>query len=479
MKSKAVIDVWVCDLTFPGYMDRLFKLGEEFENAHPGYRIDIQGFDFRELPRKIAEAARQDRAPAVAEYYMSATQTARDMLGRNGRPLFASVAQAIGGRTEILGEPVVTGDIIPAVRAYYTYDGELTSMPSVVTTAVLYANTTAIQAAGVPGMPRTWDEVEAACAAVAAARASKGDGPSHAITWANHGMFFQQGVGIQGGQFVSSGNPGFQRITSVDVASAEMLTWVKWWQRLHRAGHYLYTGKIPDWAGNLNVFANQQVALRISSSNDVNYMVRAAENSGFGIEVSPFPRTGQVANAGHAMAGTSFWLADGLDDDTKDGALAFLQYLHNPRNAADRHKANSFVPLTTASFELLERAGWFDEHPYHRVASDQLETANGALPSFPFGDFSGAQDVMTRGMADVLLRDADPGERFAQVAAQTQKLLDEYLADCAGTGPKSPNSLRVEFFADAEEYTSAELENVVGNQPARTGQSEPATAAVS
>lgn len=458
MKSKVVVDVWVCDLTFPGYMDQMHRLGEEFSQAHPEYHINIQGHDFRKLPQKISEAVSRGRPPTVAEYYFSVTQTARDMLTNDGRPLFTSVEKAVGGRTEILGEPVVLDDIIPAVRDYYTFDGDLACMPSVATTAVLYANVPLLRAAGLSSTPQTWDEVEAACEAVARLP----HGPSHGITWSNHGLFFQQAVGVQGGGLAEHDNgPRHGRVTTVNLATPQMMAWVTWWQRLHRNGHYLYTGKIPDWEGNLKAFATQQVALRISSSNDVNYMLQAAEHAGFGIEVAPFPHNGRVADAGHAMAGTSYWLTDGLDEVTQDGALAFLQFLHNPRNAAERHKANSFVPITNASFALLEQEGWFDEHPYHRVASDQFSSSNGALPSLPFGDFSGVQDVMTLAMDDVLVRDADPRARFVKATADAQRLLDEYHADCVGTGPKSFNSLRVEFFTNAEEYTGAQLHNAL------------------
>ena len=459
MGSGTVIELWVCDLTFPGYMDRMRSLGEQFERAHPEYRVVIEGHDFRKLPHVIADAVSRGRAPAVAEYYFSASQTARDMRRPDGSPLFTSVERAIGGRAEVLGEPVVLGDVIPAIADYYTVDGEYESMPSVSTTPVLYANTALLEAAGIGAMPRTWDELEAACRTVAERLPG---GPSHGVNWPNHGLFFQQALGVQGGRLAEPGPDG--RITTVDLSSKEMMTWVKWWQRMSSEGHYLYTGKIPDWLGSLQVFAAQQVALRISSSNDINYMVRAATDAGFGIEVAPFPHAAPVPGAGSATAGTGFWLADGLDEATRDGALALLQYMHNPRNAADRHKENSFVPLTRASFRLLEEEGWFAEHPYHRVPSDQLETTRGALPSLPFGDFVGAQDVMTRAMHDVLVAGADPDERFEQATAEAQQLLDDYHADCAGTGPKSFNSLRVEYFRDADEYSGADLENVLESE---------------
>ncbi|MGW4277513.1 extracellular solute-binding protein [Streptomyces seoulensis] len=464
MTARTVIDVWVADLTFPGYMDRLHRLGAEFEKAHPEYRINIEGRDFRLLSQQIAEAAEAGRPPAVAEYYFAVTQAARDSRTADGRPLFTSVQKAIAGRSEILGEPVVVDDLIPAVREYYSVDGDLPSMPAVVTAMLVYGNKTVLDRAGIASLPTTWDEVEAACEAVAALEG----GPSHGVTWSNHGLFFQQALAVQGGELADNANGRAGRASRLDLSSKEMLAWAEWWRELHRRGHYLYTGKIPDWEGNIKAFADQEVALRITSSNDLNYMAMAAGNAGFEMSVGRFPGRDGESYGGNIIAGTSLWLADGLDEVTQDGALAFMQFLNNPRNAADRHIASSFVPVTRSSFRLLEDEGWFDANPFHRLASEQLGSyAEGRGEGVPpcrgalFGDFAGAQDVMTRAMDDVLQRDAEPAERFAEATAEAQELLDAYEKDRVGNGVRDPQSLRVEYFRDAEAYTGAQLENAV------------------
>jgi sn-glycerol 3-phosphate transport system substrate-binding protein len=466
MSTRTTLEVWVSDLTFPGYMDRWMKLGAAFEDAHADYEVRIRGLGFFTGPQEIAEAVAAGRPPAIAEYYFYMAPVARDTLTPDGGPQYTSVEKAIGGRSEVLGEPVVIDDVIPAMRDYYTYRGDLTSMPSIGTTSLIYANTALLEAAGIGQMPETWDELEAACEAVAGLRG----GPRHAVTWANHGMFFQQAIASQGGLLCDNDNGRAGRATTVDLASPQMLAWATWWQRLHRNGHYRYTGKIPDWEGNFRIFADGEAALRISSSNDVNYMAQAAKAGGFGVRAGRFPYNSQVPYAGNTIAGTSLWLSGGLDEATRDGALAFLQFVHNPRNAADRHRATSFLPVTQASYDLLKEEGWFREHPYHQAACDQLSRypgedrrASGAPPvrGALFGDFAGNQDVMTRAMGDVLARGADPATRFAEATAEAQALLANYDADCAGTGPHSPESLRVEYFRGVEAYSGADLENVV------------------
>lgn len=484
MKERIVLDVWVPDLTFPGWMDRWYEQGRDFEKAHPEYQVNIVGQDFWTFPLKVAEAAAEGRAPMVAEIYFYMGQAARDLRNRDGSPVFTSVEKAVGGRTEILGEPVVIDDLLPAFRDYYSLDGDLTSMPSGGTTSLLFANANLLRAAGVSELPQTWAEVEAVCDEIAKLR----NGPAHAITWSNHGTFFQQALASQGGLLVDNDNGRSGRATTAYLASDEMLAWVEWWRGLHRRGHYLYTGKIPDWPGTFRAFADQDVAIRFTSSNDVNYMVQAAEQSGFPIEIGIFPYNEKVPYVGNAVAGTSLWLANGLDEATQDGALALIQFLHNPRNAADRHKFSSFIPITRASYDLLEEEGWFDEHPYHRLAYEHVSRfpsgatvdpalaggvplSQGAL----FGDFAGNQDVMTRAMGDVLAHGADPLVRFTEATMEAQRLLDEYNEYALRTGFRDPagtpgHSLAVESFSEASagrDYSAADLEKVVRLKLAR------------
>jgi len=477
--SKVVIDVFAPDLGFPGFMDPWIKLAETFNNAHPGYEVALRGMVFETFPLEVAQAVRDGHRPALAEYFFYTGQVARDCRAQDGSPLFTSVEKAIGGRTEILGEPVVTGDVLPAFREYYSHDGELTSMPSIATTSVIYANGDLLRRAGVSELPQTWAEVEEACKAVA--RLS--DSPAYPITWANHGTFFQQALASQGGLLVNNDNGRSGRATVTNLASKEMLAWVGWWRKVHREGHYLHTGRVSDWAGSLRAFAQQRVAMRISSSNDVNYMLGVARKNGFRLEVGGFPHNGVVPYGGNAVAGTSLWLANGLDEATQDGALAFLQFLHNPRNVAEKHRTNSFIPVTQASFDLLEREGWFDAHPYHRVASDQISSypsravdehgnrPTGTPPSrgAVFGDFAGTQDAMTKAMRDVIAHGADPVERFTQANAEAQKLLEEYNAYAVETGFRNPedspgHGLSVEYYTDPEAgegYVGADLDELV------------------
>jgi sn-glycerol 3-phosphate transport system substrate-binding protein len=426
------IDVWLQYYAGPEFLDPVRNLAREFERKHPDYSINIRGVHFHAMADEVREAAAgRGVAPTLAEYFCFLTQEARDARRADGAPLFTSAAAAIGGRAEILGEPVVLDDILPAARDYFSYGGELPSIPWMASTPLLFANATVLAAAGIGRLPGTWAEIEAACHAVASLRG----GPAHGITWPNFGMFFQLAVAQQGGLLADHDNGRSGRAEKVDLASGEMMSYVRWWQRLHKAGHYLYTGTPADTSNTAKAFAEaiaafgkQQTAFTISSSVDTGRLTQAADAGGFAIAACRVPHNDEVRYAGNLVGGDSFWLANGLDRRTQDGALAFLQFLNNPRNAADRHKEKAFCPITRASAALLAGEGWFAEHPIFQTATDIVGVGNdspaarGAL----LPGFAGVHDVLSYAMHDVLTSSVNPDERFARATAEAQRLLDAY-----------------------------------------------------
>lgn len=439
-----VIDVWLADYPFPDYLAPRMELAEAFNEAHPEYQINITAHDFFTMPEEVERAVEQGDPPDVANYYYNTAQIARDAVNADGEPLFTSVAEAIGGRQEILGEPVVLDELIPAAREYYAYEGDVVSMPATAMTSLVYANTTLLDAAGVDGVPQTWDEIGRACEAIA----ELSDGPPHCITWPNHSWFFQQALAQQGGLVADNDNGRSGRAENVDLASDEMMDFVAWWHGLAQEGHYLYTGSQSDWGGAFEAFLGQQVAFTFDSANQGGTLAHMGAEAGFEVEAGRLPYNDAAPYAGTLVTGDSLWLANGLDEAAQDGALAFMQYLHNTENAAEWHRRSSYLPMTESSIDLLGEEGWFDQNAAPGLAIEQMRSSDvspeglGAV----LGDFDGIQNVMTQAMEDVLTSDADPAERFAEATEEAQALLDAYNGNCVGSGSRGPDCLRVGAF---------------------------------
>ncbi|MFG3691249.1 extracellular solute-binding protein [Micromonospora sp. NPDC047740] len=424
--GKITINVWLNRWPmWQQLVDPIRKQAAEFNRRHPQYRAVVEAVNVGAFPREVARAARAGTAPHIAAYQYTYLQEAQDVRDPDGRPLFTSVTKAVAGREEILGEPVVLDDIVANMRAYYTFDGDLSSMPRNTSTVLLYSNIDALRAAGIAEPPSTWAEVEAACAALAGRDGARRAG----ITWPNFGWLFQQSVAQQGGLLADHENGRSGRSEKVDFMSPEMLAYATWWRDLHRAGHYLYTGKQSDWWGCMEAFAKGDAAMLVSSSVETGPIVRAARKAGFRVQVSRMPYNERAGYAGNLIAGESLWLRDGLDEPTRDGALALMQFLNNPRNATSIYDhGRTFVPTTEASIDLLTSEGWFDQNPHYRPAIDQLRISpdSPATRGAVFGNFLPIQSAGMQAMHDVLVDGEDLAARFSRANAQAQQLLDGY-----------------------------------------------------
>jgi sn-glycerol 3-phosphate transport system substrate-binding protein len=424
----------------PQFLAEIRELAGVFERQHPGYRIEIVECSYLSLPEKVHQAAQRGHRPAIVPYLFTSTQLARDMRTNTGEPLFTPVQRAIGGRTEILGHPVVIDDLVPAVREYYTFEDELLAMPLLTSTTLLYTNNSLLAKHGVREVPRTWSELAAACRQLADRAGADGPG----VTWPNAGWIFQQAVAQQGAVLAHPDNGRTARAEQIRLDSAAMLAFVHWWQQLHRGGHYHYSGLRAAgsstgeaWERNYLAFAEQRAAFVLSTSVEADRMVEAGRQGGFEVTASRMPYNDEVPYAGNVLGGDALWLSDGLDEATRDGALAFMQYLLSAEHAATRHKSTGFMPVTRSGVTLLDSEGWFDANPHHWAVLDQLEASDGsyAARGALLGDFVGLHDVVTQAMDDVLGRGADPDQRFTEASSQAQQQLEDYNADCLGERP--------------------------------------------
>jgi len=398
----------------------------EFTEKHPEYIVEVTSFDsYNTVFEQAQLAIDEGNPPEVIHFFEAATQEALDAVDADGDPIFASVTEALDGRTEVLGEPVVLDDVVSAAANYYTIEGELYSMPWNTSSTTMFSNMTILEAAGISEPPATWAEVEAACDAIMALP----DAPSEGcITWPNHGWFFEQSLGQAGADLANNDNGRSDRATEVFLNSDAAIEYVQWWSDLEDAGHYVYTGVQRDWDGTSAAFQAQNVAMLVYSSSDTTALTDAGTENGFPVTSSFMPYNQDRDYAGNLIGGATLWMTNGLDTAQQDGALAFMNYFSNPENAAAWHQLTGYIPITNGAGALLESEGWYDESPNSAVASDQLNAAadtpasTGAL----LGNFVAIRDVMTAAIEDILVNDVDVATRMDSAQTEAQTLLDDY-----------------------------------------------------
>ncbi|MCL1598953.1 MAG: extracellular solute-binding protein, partial [Actinomycetia bacterium] len=419
--EQIAIDFWVAfaDDARKGFAE---EKAAAFNDAHPEYNVKITSFPgYNDVFDAAILAVDSGEPPALIHFFEAATRQALDAVDESGNPVFKSVTDAIGGRTEILGEPVVLDDVVDAARNYYTVNGSFYSMPWNTSTTVMFNNMDMLNAAGITEPPATWGEVEAACDAIM----GLDDAPSGCITWPNHSWFVEQALGQQGELLANNDNGRTGRADEVFLESEGMVAYLDWWKGLSDKGYYTYTGLQRDWDGTSNAYLAGEVAMLVYSSSDTTFF---DENATFTNQASFMPRNENVDYVGNLIGGGTIWMLDGMDQMTEDGALAFMNFFSNPENAAAWHQLTGYVPITQPGVDLLQAEGWYDESPNSKVASDQLAAAKNTPASLGalLGNFVAIRDVITIAIEDILVNDLDVQERMATANAEANKSLQEY-----------------------------------------------------
>ena len=417
--SRIDIPVWIA---FQDYrLDWANGVAAAFNEQYPQYNVTITGgYSYETVFAQAAVAGEQGELPAVVQFFEAGTQDARDS------GLFKPVEEAIAGRTEINGIPVDFSNFIGPVRAYYTLDGQFTSMPWNTSSSIMFSNMSFLNAAGIDTPPATWNEMAAACEAIMALV----NAPEFCFTWPNHGWFFEQWLAQQNALYANNGNGRDARATEVVFNSDAGVAILAWLDAMYDAGYLYYSGAQggSSWATVDQAFQTQQVAMAIYSSSDTTVYTQMGRENGFETVASFLPYNDATGWTGNLIGGATLWLTDGLDPEVEDGALTFLLYLNNTENAADWHRVTGYVAITESAIELLTAQGWFEANPNQTVAARQLQESQvtPATSGAILGAFPAIRNVVTAAIDRVLLTDEDPRAVLDAAAAAANTILAEY-----------------------------------------------------
>ncbi|MBL8147459.1 MAG: extracellular solute-binding protein [Anaerolineae bacterium] len=393
----------------------------EFNAAFPQYNVTITGYpNYEEIFTSTALAAEQGSLPAIVQWNEVSTQIARDS------GYYKAIEEALGGRTEVNGVPFNLDDIVASVAAYYTLDGQFSSMPWNASSSIMFSNMTYLDAAGLDTPPATWADMDAACAAIMALD----NAPQYCWTWPNHGWFFEQWLAQQDGLYANNGNGRDDRATEVEFGGDAGLAIFNFLEDQYNKGYLYYSGARDgdSWATVDQAFGAQEVAMAIYSSSDTTYYTNMGVDNGFEVVASFMPYNQEVGWTGNLIGGASLWLVNGLPVEEEDGALTFLAWFTNTENAADWHKRTGYIPLRNSSVELLTSEGWFEENPNQTVAFDQLNTSTvtpataGAL----VGPINAIRGQITAAIDTLLLSDTASADVMAGLVAEANAQIEEY-----------------------------------------------------
>jgi len=333
-------------------------LAKEFNASQKEYKIvpTYKGQYDESMTAAIA-AFRAGNAPHILQVFEVGTAT---MMA--SKKAIVPVGQVM----KDAGEKFDPSVYIPAVASYYTSaNGQMMSFPFNSSTTVFYYNKDAFKAAGLDPekAPATWPEV-----ALAAAKL-KASGHKCPITLAWQGWTQLESFSTwHNVEFATKSNGLGGMDARMKINSPLHVRHIENLGNMAKQGLFVYKGRgnIPEAS-----FVSGECAMTTTSSG---FYGNVKKNAKFAFGEAPLPYYPDVPGAPQntVIGGASLWVLAGKKSDEYKGVAKFFTYLSSPEVQSASHKRTGYLPVTTASFALTEKSGFYQENPGTDVAPNQM-----------------------------------------------------------------------------------------------------------
>ena len=341
-----------------GHNDWVVDLANGFNASQKDYKIvpTYKGQYAESMTAAIA-AFRAGNAPHIVQIFEVGTAT---MMSAKGAivPVGKVLADA--------GYKFDPKAYISAVVGYYTApSGQMLSFPLNSSTTVLNYNKDLFKKAGLdPNRPpQTWPEL-----ALAAAKL-KASGIACPFTTSWQGWTQLESFSTWHNTLYASQNNGFGGTSARLVANSPLhVRHIENLANMAKQGLFVYRGRdnLADAA-----FYSGECAMATASSSTY---ASIKKNAKFDFGIAPLPYYPDVAGTPQntVIGGASLWVMSGKPAADYKGVAAFFNYLTNPEIQAKSHQRTGYLPITLASFEMTEKAGFYKQNPGTDTAVNQM-----------------------------------------------------------------------------------------------------------
>jgi len=341
-----------------GLNDWVLDLANGFNASQKEFKIvpTYKGTYDETMPAAVA-AFRAGNAPHILQVYEVGTAT---MMAAKGAivPVGKVLADA--------GYKFDPKAYIPAVVGYYTApNGQMLSFPLNSSTTVFNYNKDLFKKAGLDpnSPPKTWPEV------VLAAAKLKASGVSCPFTTSWQGWTQLESFSTwHNTEFATKGN-GFGGTSSRLAFNSPLhVRHIENLANMAKQGLFVYRGR-----GNAAdaPFYSGECAMATASSSTYASIKKNAKFD-FGIATLPYYPDVAGAPQNTVIGGASLWVMAGKKAPEYKGVAAFFNYLTNVDIQAKSHQRTGYLPITLASFEATEKAGFYKQNPGTDVAVNQM-----------------------------------------------------------------------------------------------------------
>jgi sn-glycerol 3-phosphate transport system substrate-binding protein len=333
-------------------------LAKQFNESQKEYKVvpTFKGTYDESMTASIA-AFRAGNAPHILQVFEVGTATMQASKG---------AIVPVGKIMQDAGEKFDPKAYIPAVAGYYTApNGQMLSFPFNSSTTIFYFNKDAFKAAGLPTdkAPVTWPEVVNAAAKLKAS----GHKCPFTTAWQNWTQV-ESFSAWHNVEFATKAN-GLQGLDArLKVDSPLHVRHIENLANMAKQGLFIYKGRgnVPEAS-----FVSGECAMINTSSG---FYGNVAKNAKFAYGLAPLPYYQDVPGAPQntVIGGASLWVMSGKKPAEYKGVAKFFSFISTPEVQSASHKRTGYLPVTTASYDLTEKSGFYKQNPGTDVAVTQM-----------------------------------------------------------------------------------------------------------
>ncbi|GAB3184710.1 sn-glycerol-3-phosphate ABC transporter substrate-binding protein UgpB [Hydrogenophaga aquatica] len=333
-------------------------LAKDFNASQKDYKIvpTFKGSYDESMTAAIA-AFRAGNAPHILQVFEVGTAT---MMASKGAIV------PVGDVMKRAGVAFDANAYVPAVAGYYTApNGQMLSFPFNSSTPVFHYNIDAFRAAGLDPAkpPTTWPEVALAAAKLKAS-GHKCPFTTSWISWTQLESF-----SAWHNTLFATRNNGFGGLdTRLAINTPLHVRHIENLGNMAKQGLFVYKGR-----GNAAdaTFVSGECAMMTGSSALYGNVKRNGKFA-YGIGTLPYYPDVPGAPQNTVIGGASLWVMAGKKDAEYKGVGQFFAHLSKPDVAAASHQRTGYLPVTTASFELTDKSGFYKQNPGTDVSVTQM-----------------------------------------------------------------------------------------------------------
>lgn len=306
------------------------------------------------------------------------------------------------------------------ILSYYTFDGQLYSMPFNTSNPIMYYNKTLFKNAGLDpeNPPKTYEEV-----AQAAKTLSK-DGVTGA-SFALYGWFMEQFFANQGAEYVNNGNGRTSSATESLANSEAGVQTLSWLKDMVDQKIAVNLGRKTD--DTKKAFAAGQIAMTLDSTASLRGIVDAVGDK-FEVGTAYLPKPQNAKEGGVIVGGASLYMLNNRPEEEQLAAWEFIKFLAMPEQQAYWHTQTGYFPITKKAYDQPIVKENLEKFPQFETAVNQLHATkiNKATQGAVMGVFPEARQIMENAMEEAMTGQKSPKDALDTAAAEITKKIEVY-----------------------------------------------------